>query len=71
MQVDRWDGIGRQTTASRSRRAIDAESPALSLAYFPLQGCEDGCETCPKNTSSQRTLRIEDAQKSRCRSGLL
>jgi len=62
MEQDRWDG---QTTVEELKRRIDNESPALSLAYFPIT--PEGCEACPKNTMVQRGLfGIDDAQKSRC-----
>jgi ParB family chromosome partitioning protein len=62
MEEDRWDG---QTTVEELKRRIDNESPALSLAYFPI--APEGCGVCPKNSMVQRGLfGIDDAQKSRC-----
>ena len=59
-----WRG---QTTVEELRREIDNQSPSLSLAYFPLRGCEGGCETCPKNSAVQRELfGIEETKGVRC-----
>ncbi|OGD09382.1 MAG: hypothetical protein A2Y86_05200 [Candidatus Aminicenantes bacterium RBG_13_62_12] len=59
-EVDRWNG---STTVEELKRRIDNESPALGLAYFPLELCI----TCPKNSNVQRDLfGIEGPKGGRC-----